>query len=330
VSAGGAELLLGPENALVSALIDAVHRPHAPWCPLVIYGPLGVGKSSLCKALLHLHQQRFPRVVALSTTGSDLARALGHAIETDSVGDLRRRYLHCQWLLVDDLDHLSRSAVAQQFLISILDSLIPRQAFVLATLRQPPQATTGLNPALVSRLHGGLVVPLAFPSAATRRELVRRLAAELGLALDQATQALLADVDHSAACELFTPGGLRRRLTAMAHGIPPAPQAKTSKAIAPLIRQIQSAVARHYGVSLSELKADTRRQQVAQARGLAMYLTRQLAGLSYSHIGRQFGRRDHTTVLHACRRWQRLLAEDEQTRCWVTDLAATIANALEV
>jgi chromosomal replication initiator protein len=116
----------------------------------------------------------------------------------------------------------------------------------------------------------------------------------------------------------------------MARGIPPAPQAKTSKAIAPLIRQIQSAVARHYGVSLSELKADTRRQQVAQARGLAMYLTRQLAGLSYSHIGRQFGRRDHTTVLHACRRWQRLLAEDEQTRCWVTDLAATIANALEV
>lgn len=324
------ELLLGPENALAGMLIEAVRSPHAPWCPLVIYGPPGVGKSSLCRALLHLYQKQFPQAVTLCTTGSSLARALAHAIETDSVADLRRRYLHCQWLLVDDLDELAPRAAGQQFLLSILDSLIPRQAFVLVTLRQAPQATTGLSPALVSRLSGGFVVPLASPSAATRLELVRRLAVELGLSLDDAACAQLADVDGGTACDLLTPAGLRRRLVAMACGEQPG-SAPTwfAKKVPPLVRQIQAAAARHYGVSPAELKASTRRQQVAQARSLAMYLTRQLAGLSYTHIGRLFGRRDHTTVMHACRRWQRLLAEDEHTRRWVTDLAATITSAAE-
>ena len=323
------ELVLGPENALAGMLIEAIRRSHAPWCPLVIYGPPGIGKSSLCRALLHLHQQQFPRTVALSTTGLDLARALAHAIDTDSVGDLRRRYLHCQWLLLDDLDAVASRPAAQSFLLAILDSLIPRQAIVLATLRQAPQATSGLSPALVSRLSGGLVVPLEFPSAATRRELARRVADELGLSLDEATCAQIADGDSGAACDLLTPGGLRQRLIALLRGAAATQQVGSAKSTTPLVRQIQAAVARHFGVSASELKASTRRQHVAQARGLAMYLARQLAGLSYTHIGRQFGKRDHTTVLHACRRWQRLLAEDERTRRWVTDLAATITNAWE-
>lgn len=328
VGADEEELLLGPENALARVLLEAVAPPNPRFCPLVVYGPPGVGKSSLGKALLHHRRQNCPPAHALCVTGDDLARTLAHALETDSVGDLRRRYLHCDWLWVDDLEPLSSRPLAQEFLLAILDHLIPRQTAVLVTLRQPPLATLGLTPRLISRLSGGLVVPLQLPSAATRIELARRLAAQLRVPLDEATLTQVAGCEEGTLHDLLTPASLRSRLLSFATlpGSPPRPPLPAGKSTASLLRRIQSLVARHYGIPLQDLRAGTRRQQVAEARGLAMYLARRLAGLSYSQIGRQFGRRDHSTVLHACHKWDRRITGDEHTRRWVADLAAMITN----
>jgi chromosomal replication initiator protein len=89
-------------------------------------------------------------------------------------------------------------------------------------------------------------------------------------------------------------------------------------------KQAAVAVARQHGLTLTELRGKSRRQAIADARGLAMYLARHISGASYAEIGRHFGRRDHTTVLHACNKFTGRIAADDATRRLAADLQAQI------
>jgi chromosomal replication initiation ATPase DnaA len=100
---------------------------------------------------------------------------------------------------------------------------------------------------------------------------------------------------------------------------------ESSPATRTTCRHAISLVGKHFGLSAGDLKGKSRQQAVVEARGLAMYLTRMLTGASYNEIGRQFGSRDHTTALHACRKVAALVAQDETTRRLAEELAAQIS-----
>jgi chromosomal replication initiator protein len=168
--------IAGPENVLVRALADAVTSDPLTYNPLVLCGAIGVGKTSLAHALAARRRELLQLSSVVATTGADLVRALAHAVETDGVFDFRTRYHECDLLLIDDVHQLVGKVAAQQFLLTALDSLTERGALVIATLRKLPQSTSGLMPALTSRLAGGLVVPIAPPGLLARRELLRQAA----------------------------------------------------------------------------------------------------------------------------------------------------------
>jgi chromosomal replication initiator protein len=323
--------VVGPENGIVRELAQAVASEPLLYNPLVLYGPPSVGKSTLAHLLAD--RRRTARALAhgLETTGADLARQLAHAAETNSVPELRTRHHRCDWLLIDNLDELAGKPAAQEFLINTLDVLVRRGVLVIATLRKLPQSTAELSPGLASRLNAGLIVPLAPPAELARREIVRQLAERLDLRLSSDLVEQLAAARGLRAASLTVPR-LRSRLLQLAsasqHAAKPMGPAAVATVLSDdeadtkaVVRQIMIVVARHFGLTMTQLRGKSRQQTTAEARSLAMYLCRELTDLTLAEIGRQFGNRDHTTVLHACRKVAALVAGDPATGRLVQELS---------
>jgi chromosomal replication initiator protein len=315
-------------------LAVAAEAEPLPYNPLVLCGASGVGKTALAQALAAQRMQRFGLKSVTPSTGVDFARALANAIDSDSVADLRSRQQRCDILLLDDLHRLAAKPAAQQFLLHLLDVLVRRGSLVLVTLRQLPQATRGLLPGLTSRLTSGLVVPLAPPGPLARRELARQYASQLEWTCSDDVLARLADdgAPSAAPLALTAPHAVMQLAAqSQAHERPVrasqvaqllAAEAPAAKAI---IKQAAAAVAGHTQIPVSELKSKSRQQAIADARGLAMYVSRKLTRASYAEIGRQFGNRDHSTVLHACRKFEQRVKRDDDCRRLVDELVASIA-----
>ena len=327
LSASGSDsFFAGPENALVRSLVRLAETPLVTANPLVLYGPSGVGKSSLALALAACRRDRCGLASVIVTTGPDFARALASAVENDSITDHRAENHRCDLLVIDDLHRLANKPAAQQFLISALDTLQKRGSLVIATLSRSPQATSGLAPPLISRLMGGLVVRLALPGPLARRELVRQTAARANLRLSEQDIDRLARYSDHTAEHCLSAAKIRQLVLQLAAGNNLGPQPVAAKSHKMLCRRVISLVAKHSALSVSELRGKSRRQAVADARGLTMYLIRRLASISYADVGRLFGNRDHTTVLHACRKVETQLKSDHNLRLTVDELLVQLGT----
>lgn len=314
--------VVGPENALVCELVQTARADSPRYNPVVLYGASGVGKTTLAHLLADERERSRDLSHVLRTSASELAQSLARAAETNSVADLRTQYHRCDLLLFDDLHDLDERPAAQQFLLAAIDALVRRGVLVLATLRQLPSETEALAPTLASRLSGGLVVPLVPPGAQARQQIARQLAERLDLRLsDKQLQALAGGESRSTRrgpstvpqlrhvlMQLASTGGLA---AAIRSAPAPAPDLVAEPADAKTVfRQAAAAAGKHFHVSLGDMKGKSRRQHVVEARSAAMYLCRQLTDASYAEIGRHFGNRDHTTVLHACRKIQERAERD--------------------
>jgi chromosomal replication initiator protein len=321
--------IAGPENALVRSLASAVSSRELPYNPIVLHGPAGAGKSSVAEALVALRREKFGLTEVISTTAADLVRALAHAAEAGSAMELRARHHRCDILFVDDVHRLAGKPAVQEFLLAAIDALVHRGSLVMVTLRHSPLATRRLSRQLASRLAGGLVVNLALPGPLARRELVRQSASRFNLRLTDEEVSRLAHSRNGATEPFVTAAQLRQLVLKLAADgefhIPKKRKPAADDAGATTVyRRAATVVAKHFGLTLTELKSKSRRQALADARGLAMYLARQVSGASYAEIGRHFGGRDHTTVLHACQKTASALGRDDYLRQLIDELAAQI------
>ncbi len=227
--------------------------------------------------------------------------------------------------VLEDVAQLGGKRPAQHELVCVLDELADREALVVVTARSLPMHSAVLLPALRSRLSAGLAVPLSLPGPQTRRAILEKLAAAQGLALsNRAIHGLANSLPTSvpALASALLELDLRGRIEGQAIDARRVRQFVTDRtsAGAPSLREIAVVAAKYFGLSLTELKSPNRRQPLVRGRGVAMYLARQLTGKSFEEIGGYFGGRDHTTVLHGCRRTESLLARDRATRQAVAEL----------
>ncbi|HWA01919.1 MAG TPA: chromosomal replication initiator protein DnaA [Rhizomicrobium sp.] len=290
---------------------------------LYIHGGFGFGKTHLLNAAALEFRKRGKRTLFLRA--EDFMRHFLGALHRKDTLAFKDEMRTAEVLLIDDLQHICRStATASEFLYTVNAFADLRRRVVIAADRAP-QAMEGLGADIRSRLAGGLVIALEKPDRETRLAILRRRAADFtrlrpDVALPEAVLECIAEMDDASPREMIgvftklatyadlTKKPVTEDMAREAVGLRLAPGTKTS------IEDIQRKTAEFYKLDVRDFHSPQRARRVARPRQVAMYLSRKLTTRSLPEIGRRFGGRDHTTVLHACRRVEELCAEDSAFR----------------
>ncbi len=295
--------------------------------PLVLVGLTGVGKSHLAHGIAaEFRRHEAPEHVIL-LPAIDFARQYSEAIELQAAGELTSQWRSARLLVIEDVGELVGPSTAQQSkqwlqnaqweLCRTLDALEAAGGQAIVTVNARP-STLGLLPQLASRLAAGLVIEVASPGKAARELLAAELAARQGLPVTPALLNRLAAGITGSARDLYA-ALARLALSQQVEGSRVDREdvddvvAEFAQQREPSLEGIVSAAARHFGLRPAAVRGPSRQRHVALARGVAMYLARELTPLSLERIGEYCGGRDHTTVLHACRKLTARL-DDPQTR----------------
>ncbi len=308
VGAENAELLeiLRPES-----IVDLGERS-----PVFLYGGSGVGKSVLALTVAGRWAMAVDHRLITATTGADFARQYANACEADDMDRFRQRHRDCRFLVIDGIHDLVGKSAAQEELVYTLDVVSDRRTPVVVTGPKLPGAIRGLRAALSSRLMSGTTIQVLPPGKEARGRILEEINRELGAMLTREQLTRLADqlpLDSTAyqlrgvllQClhqQRYAQDGSEDTLQVVIEN--------QQKSRVPAIQDVAKAVSKLLGVKVAELRGATRKANVVRARGLAMFLTRKWTSLSLQQIGEYFGNRDHTTVLHACRKTEVDLTSD--------------------
>jgi chromosomal replication initiator protein len=327
----------GPENRLLASAVGqllpgvtdpvATSRITAPKL-IAIHGRTGVGKTHLARGLVEHWLERHGTESAEYLTASDFRYALVAAIKTETVAEFRQRIQARELLVIDQLDRLPRDPYVQQELRSTLDAAEEHGKMVLVTSTQPASTLRNLTVDVRSRLSAGLMLQLSPPEDAAKKQILQRASDTLGRPLsDEAARRLAAEI-RGTASELF---GALFELFADRAKWAGGDVRSVERYLAlraarrPTLRNILQAVAKYCAVPQKMMKSSSRQQSVVLARSIAVYLSRELAGLSYQRIGAALGGRDHTTMMHSYHKIERQITRDLATRTAIEELRQAVA-----
>jgi chromosomal replication initiator protein len=330
--------VVGNNNQLAAAAAHAVaEAPARMYNPLFIYGGVGLGKTHLMHAVGHALLQREPgkRVVYLSS--ERFTNELVSAIQEGSMAEFRRVYRQIDLLLVDDIQFLEGKERTQEEFFHTFNALHDAQRQIVVTSDRPPKEI-GLEDRLVSRFEWGLVTDIKAPDLETRMAILRKKVEDDGLEISDAENVLHFIARHctssvreieGAVIKLLAYSSLTRReiteeLAREALGITLRGGDARHGSLSPEI--IRRRVAEAWSTNAEALQSKRRTKDLTVPRQVAMYLIKELLDPSLVEIGRMFGNRDHSTVIHSIDKVQDQLRHDESFRQRVEALRTTLAE----
>jgi chromosomal replication initiator protein len=302
--------IVGQSNQFAHAACRAVaEAPSRSYNPLFIYGGVGLGKTHLIQAIGNALRARTPeskiRYIHAEQYVSDVVRAYQHK----AFDDFKRYYHSLDLLLIDDIQFFSGKSRTQEEFFYAFNALIESHKQVVITCDTYPKEIAGMENRLISRFGWGLTVAVEPPELEMRVAILLKKAEAESVVLDEAVAFFLARHIQSNVRELE--GGLKRVLAYARFSGQDISVDLCRDALRDLlaiqsrqvsIENIQKTVADYYKIKVSEMYSKKRSRNVARPRQIAMALAKELTHMSLPDIGEAFGGRDHTTVLHACRK----------------------------
>ncbi|MDE2825329.1 MAG: chromosomal replication initiator protein DnaA [Gemmatimonadota bacterium] len=288
--------------------------------PLVIYGGVGLGKTHLAQAIAHESKRLGTVDRSRYVTSEIFYNEFIESIQEKKTKEFAQTYRNVDLLIVDDIQFFCKGHKdrTQEEFFHTFDVLRQKGKQIVLTSDRIPKELSGLEERLVSRFEWGLLADMKPPDYETREAILQKKADKDGLSLSPDVIAYIADRVASNIRELEGAVLSLLAYASLSHCDITIEVAK--RVLSNKIRRkqrsvgmedIQKAAAGHYGVSVEDLAAKTRKKHVVAARQAAMYLCRDMTRASLKDIGAVFGKRDHTTVIHACQTVKKLLLNDE-------------------
>ena len=334
------QFVIGDCNRLAhAAALTVAEMPGQAYNPLFICGPPGVGKTHLLSSIADLLITHNPSLAVRVTTGEAFTNEFLGALSGRNTEAFKARFRHVDVLLVDDVQFLERKARTEEEFFHTFNALYDCGRQIVLSSDRPPRDLQALENRLRERFESGLVADIRAPDFATRMTILRKRAQHDDLdLLDESPLRLIAERvrDNVRAIEgalirvvaysSLTGRPLSADLTSeVLDGLYPTSQNPARRG-PPSIGDITEAACKRFGLTHDELLSTSRAARVSWPRQVAMYLARELTDESLPAIGRQFGGRDHTTVLHAHRRTATRIAGDADTRELVDNLLASLRS----
>lgn len=311
--------VVGSSNQFAHAAALAVaEQPARSYNPLFVYGGVGLGKTHLMHAIGHIAKERNSKVRLCYLSSEQFMNELINSLRFDRMPQFRETYRNMDILLVDDIQFIAGKERTQEEFFHTFNSLFDSHKQIVVSSDKFPREIPDLEERLRSRFEWGLIADIQAPDLETKIAILEKKADLSGIILPQGAALFLAENTGSNIRELE---GYLQRVTAFAAftktktiSIDLVQEAlknfleQKKKVIT--VEEIQRNIAAFYNIKVSDIKSKKKNKAFIKPRHTAMFLTRQLINLSLPEIGRHFGGRDHSTVLHAVQKVENMAKND--------------------
>ncbi len=315
-----------------AAAMQIGQNPGKAYNPFFICGASGLGKTHLLHSVGNSIIRHNPRARVMYLNSERYVAEMVSALQRNTINDFKRFYRGLDALLIDDIQFFAGKDRTQEEFFHTFNALFEGGRQVILTCDRYPKEVEGLEERLKSRFQWGLTVAVEPPELETRVAILHSKAERSGVDLPSEVSFFIAKRIRSNVRELE--GALRRVVANAEFTGKPVTLEFAREALRDLIavqnkmvsiENIQKTVAEYYNIRLSDLSAKTRSRSIARPRQIAMSLSKELTSKSLPEIGQAFGGRDHTTVLHGCRKIAELKEQDPVVLEDYTNLLRTLS-----
>lgn len=315
--------IIGPFNEIAyAAAMSIVEEPGKNYNPLFIYGDVGLGKTHLMQAIGNKIKEDFPSKKVKYVPAERLISKIVSAIRSQSIEDLKKNLREIDVLIIDDIQFLAGKDKTQEEFFHTFNSLHQKNKQIILSSDRHPDNIPAITERLKSRFNGGMIADINMPDYETRLAILSQKTEEKNINVPQDVLEYIANNVQKNIRELES--SISRLVICKktngnkAISIDDAKKLLKNIIVSPVKitnhKKIIESINSFYEISSSNMFLTSRKKEYARPRQIAMYLLKKELKMSFSEIGRRFGGKDHTTVMHACQLIEKSYEENEKTR----------------
>ncbi len=326
------QFVVGKNNQFAhAAALSVAENPSNSYNPLYIHGPSGLGKSHLLHAIAKKLIDTQPHLNICLTTSEEFTNRYIYSLSKNKVNAFRNDFRNVDILLIDDIEFLSGKEATQEEFFHTFNSLHSQHCLIVLTSDCEPSKLKRLEDRIVSRFQWGLIADINPPALETRIAILKKKAEHKQINIPDDVLLYIANKFKRNIRELEGP--LNKIIVYASMNKRPIDLDLAKRCLKNMVsdettfiscEHIQSLVAEQFRISRKDLLSKSRSKKIAQPRQIAMYLTRQLTGMSLPEIGVAFGNKHHSTVLHSIQKIEKSLNTDKQAQAMIQSIERSL------